>query len=327
MSPAEVTVLCIVGKGRSGSTLLDTMVGQLNGVCSTGELRRLWTWGILGGYRCGCGARVPECAFWSAVLERLRQRWGGIDPDVLARRVAVLQDAVLRWSNVPRLLRQPPGQATGWPALEAYARHLGALYRAIAAETGAEVVVDSTKWPAAPTPLGLVPGVDVRVIHLVRDPRGVSHSWQRRKAWRDRPGGREMPRYGPVSSVASWWARNLVAEAVVRRLPPGAALRLRYEDLVREPRRALQRVAGLLGRGLDGLTFDGDRTVRLRTTHTVGGNPRRLDAGSTEIREDSEWRRSQPATDRLVVGTLTVPLRWRYGYGASGAPSGSSRTG
>lgn len=309
MPSSEPVVLCIIGKGRSGSTLLDMMLGQIEGVFSTGELGRLWEWGLLGGYRCGCGHPLPDCPVWSAVVGRTL----GDEPDGRARTVAAWQREVLSWQRVPRLLRQRPGRVSGWAALEDYTDHLGGLYRAIAAVTGAGVIVDSTKWPAGPTPLGLVPGVETRVVHLVRDPRAVAHSWRRRKRWRDRPGDPEMPRYGAMSSVASWWARNLTAEAVCRRHPPQHRVRLRYEDLVEHPRDTLLAAARLAGRDSTHLPLDG-RTVRLGTTHTVGGNPGRLERGAVELRMDDAWVGEQSTRDQMLVGLLTAPLLPRYGY-------------
>lgn len=304
------TVLCIIGKGRSGSTLLDTILGQLDGVFSTGELGRLWEWGLSNGYRCGCGEPVTECTTWRAISARA---FDG-DPAEEAARVIAWQDHVLRWPRVPRLLMQRPGRQDRWPELERYTDHLSDVYRSIAAETGARVIVDSTKWPASPTPLGLVPGVDVRIVHLVRDPRAVAFSWRRRKRWKDRPGQREMPRYGVVYSMASWWARNLTAEAVRRRQPADHSITVRYEDLVRRPRDTIARIADLVGAGDVALPFVDERTALLQPTHTVGGNPGRLNNGQIELRVDDQWVDDQPTADRLTATVLGVPLLSRYGY-------------
>lgn len=312
MTTDRPTVLCIIGKGRSGSTLLDTILGQLEGVFSTGEMGRLWQWGLTNGYRCGCGEPVRECATWEAIVDRAFHG----DPEREAREVIAWQDHVLRWPRVPRLLMQRSGRLDGWPELERYTQHLSDVYRSIATETGARVIVDSTKWPASPTPLGLVPGVDVRIVHLVRDPRAVAFSWRRRKRWKDRPGDREMPRYGVLFSMASWWARNLTAETVRRRHPAEHSIVVRYEDLVRRPRDTVARIAALVGAGDSPLPFVDARTAKLEATHTVGGNPGRLNNGQIELRVDDQWIDDQPTSDRLLATALGLPLLNRYGYRA-----------
>ena len=61
----------IVGWGRSGSTLLTAVLGELDGAFAAGELRMLWGRGAIGRRLCGCGREIPECHVWSQVLERL----------------------------------------------------------------------------------------------------------------------------------------------------------------------------------------------------------------------------------------------------------------
>ena len=60
------------------------------------------------------------------------------------------------------------------------------LYEAIAEVARARVVVDSSKLPTYAMLLDGIEGVDVRVAHLVRDPRAAAFSWQRKKEQPDR---------------------------------------------------------------------------------------------------------------------------------------------
>ena len=43
------TVLYVAGAGRSGSTLLDNLLGQIPGFFSAGELRYVWERGLIDG--------------------------------------------------------------------------------------------------------------------------------------------------------------------------------------------------------------------------------------------------------------------------------------
>ena len=61
--------------------------------------------------------------------------------------------------------------------------------------------------------LGLVPGVDVRVAQVIRDPRAVVYSWKRSKRTTDRDDVEYMPKFSASYSTTSWLARNLVVEA------------------------------------------------------------------------------------------------------------------
>ena len=74
---------------------------------------------------------------------------------------------------------------------------------------------------------------------------------------------------------------------------------------------------------LPALDFLEERSMRLRTNHTVAGNPDRFRADVT-IRPDIEWREKLPARDKLLVTALTLPLLHRYGY-LPVPPPGDSR--
>ena len=71
----------------------------------------------------------------------------------------------------PRL--RPAAQAD----LERYTDVLSRLYRGIGEVAGARVVIDASKHASTAFLLRRVPGIDLRVVHLVRDSRGVAYSW------------------------------------------------------------------------------------------------------------------------------------------------------
>ena len=59
----------IAGAGRSGSTLLELLLGQFDGVFAAGELHSMWHRGLIENRRCGCGLPFRHCAVWKSVFE------------------------------------------------------------------------------------------------------------------------------------------------------------------------------------------------------------------------------------------------------------------
>jgi hypothetical protein len=303
--------LFIGGWTRSGSTLLDVLLGAIDGFFSTGELSSLWERGLLKGRHCGCGRRLDECPLWTAVIEKA---FGPIDEHVRrAEEVCAWQRKAVRLSRLPRLLSHRPGRGSG--ELDDYIEVLDSLYRGISEVTGARVIVDSTKSLQDAAVLRLVPGVDPYLVHLVRDPRAVAHSMGRKVLLQaDASEPVNMPRSSPASSAAGWTRVNVAAEVVRLRYGTARSTRVRYEDVAADPRAVTGSLARFVGEQARGMEFLDENTVVLPGNHTVWGNSSRFRTGRLEVRDDDEWRRGLARSGRLISTALALPLLARYGY-------------
>ncbi len=251
-------VIYIVARSRSGSTLLTQLLSAHSAVASVGEAKHLVEERPI---RCGCGLDDwRECGFWQSVESRL-----------LAAGGTSLAAAGLRSSD---------------PAVFQDANRR--LFEAVAAQAGVEWVVDSSKDLSRLRRL-LDTDLDVRVIHLIRDPRGVVSSTMRR---------------GTSLETA---CREYVSEHVGARhlLRDRSHLELRYEDLAGAPVATLDRLMGWLGLTVEPQQLRGWRQV---PRHDVGGNKMRFEA-TEDIRLDERWRTELSRAQRLRILALTLPVR------------------
>lgn len=310
MTAGKPVVLYIGGTGRSGSTLLERLLGQVSGVCAVGEIVHLWQRGLREGQRCGCGATFPECPFWTKVGEQAFGGWEALD----GKSVVALQHAVDRTRYIPALVA-PPMSARRRRDIQSFSDHLGRLYGAIGGVSGANVIVDSSKHASSAFLLRTMPGLDLRVVHLVRDSRGVAHSWMKRVR---RPelvgGGGDMPRYRPATVGAQWVVTNSLFHGLSRLGVP--TLFVRYEALVASPADELRRVLDFAGVDLEpgALSFVHDDHVELEPTHSVSGNPMRFRHGSVPLALDDAWRQQMRPLHRRLVSLTSWPLLLRSGY-------------
>jgi hypothetical protein len=316
MTTARTTILFIAGAGRSCTTLLGHILGQIKGFCFVGEANHAWR--MVGDRICGCGTPLEDCHFWTTV----RRRAGGGHVPPPAEFFAL--GRLARWRYLPltflpdRERRLESRYGESWKSCER-------LYEMAAAVSGAEVIVDSSKSVPYARLLDLLPGLDVRIVHLIRDARAVAHSWTQPKPAPDRA-KLYMDQRAPFWSALNWNVANAGAELFCR--TPGRYLRLRYEDLAENPRDAVERVLRLVSRprssqpsdaraGVKGpfdLPFVGERTVELGPTHSIKGNPDRLKTGPIEVKLDARWKTEMTRADRRLVTALTWPLLARYGY-------------
>jgi hypothetical protein len=306
MTTAQVKVLAIIGRGRSGSTILDNILGEIDGFFSAGEVHNLWKRGLVRGHSCGCGRSLATCQVWMDILDQVRWRFGGPLPP--SERVVEWQDTLVRPSLAAKLVNETRESVVA--PLADYVTLLDCLYTSIAEVTGARVIVDSSKRPAHAALLHLPVHISPYLLQLVRDPRAVSYSRTRVKADVDE---REMKRDGPVRSALRWRERNREAELVRRRYSADSSLLMRYEDFVADPRASITDILNLVGETAENPVSQ-DKEVLLRENHTAAGNPSRFKRGVIRLRMDDQWVTGQKLGDRLVVTGLSLPLLRRYGY-------------
>ncbi|GAA2524411.1 sulfotransferase [Pilimelia columellifera] len=306
-----LTVLFLGGLGRSGTTLLERALGELPGVCSLGEVVHLWQRDVRDDERCGCGERFSRCDFWSAVGHEAFGGWAQLD----VSRVLELRESVERTRHIPELALRRLAERRRSDVL-AYGAYYAAVYRAAATVTGASVIVDSSKHSALAHCLRWMrPGaLDLRVVHLVRDPRGVAYSWTKTVSRPESDDADDMTRYSPTRSALLWTAHNTAIGLLGRRGVP--VTRLRYEEFLSDPARALRGLAAFAGLELapDALDFLSEEHVDVGVGHTAAGNPMRFQTGRLPLRLDDAWRTDLPPAQRRLVAALCAPLLRRYGY-------------
>lgn len=301
-------VLFLGGLGRSGSTLVERILGELPGVVALGEVVHLWRRDLRDGERCGCGAPFRRCRFWQEVGEHAFGGWHRVDVD----RVLRLQRRVERTRHVPVLAAPGGGWGRRAAAVREYAGYYRRVYAAAARVAGARVVVDSSKHGALAWCLRHG-DLDLRVAQVVRDARGVAYSWTKRVPRPERPGA-EMTRYRPGHSALLWTAQNAALSLLAWRGVP--VLRVRYERFVADPHRAVRELAGFAGLDVSALDlqFLGDGQVTLGRGHSAAGNPMRFAVGPVPLRPDDAWRHLLAGRHRRLVGAVCAPLLAAYGY-------------
>ena len=322
-----IDVVAIAGTGQNGATLFCRMLGELPGHIAVGEIGRLWDKGLVENVECACGRPFRECPFWIEVGERAFGGWDALDTTEVLRlydgltlkRSRLQHPFALPFILFPRLWGRYGRD------LRAYETLMASLYRAILDVSGATVIVDSMKIPAHVYMISRAPAFRTKVLHLVRDSRGVAYSntkkVDRQGSLEDRPF--RVQRHPRKTSVKWTWF-NL--SYPVLRWFGTPVMRVHYETLVRHPHEVLEQAAAFLDVPLrvDTLAFLHDGEVDLPSGHIPAGNRMRLLSGTLSLRVDDAWKRELDPKARRLVTALTWPLLRRYGYLRHDAGSGTT---
>lgn len=307
----------IMGRGHSGSTILDVLLGNNSEIESVGE--------ILSGVgrfdpnkKCSCGATVSDCSFWRAVRSQVEAE------DFVWQEATDISEI-----GAGGLWRVARARRTD-PAVLRRVRVTRALMKAITTVAGKPHLLDSSKTPARGLML-LRHVPEARVIHLVRDPRQILQSY----LWRLRNGrhlySRHLGLIGHSAPLflawmaASWTLVNLICEMMTRAFP-GRVMRVRFEDLCAQPVRELDRIGRAFGLDMTDLAGKALGREPLAVGHNLDGNRMRH---SGTVRFEPGGGRQQPRLPRwleVVTVLLCGPLMWRYDYRLRDNPSRVART-
>ena len=301
-------MLYVGGWGRSGSTLLERVLAEADATVALGEVVHLWERALRADELCACGQPFSQCPQWTEIGRRAFGGWHRVDVD----RMAFLADAVDRQRRMPHSARRRPPAAFRALAVE-YADHFRRIYSAAAEITGARVVIDSSKEIPTALALSHLDDLDLRLLHIVRDARGVAHSWSKVVERPESRDGDAMPRFSPARSTVFWLSGNLTVQAVRHRGVPVA--RIRYEDLVADAASCVEQAWNELGLpGRAAVPMTSTTSIDLTTSHSVAGNPMRFRTGPTDLRRDDEWRTALAPRDRRVVTAMSWPVLRAFGY-------------
>lgn len=299
-------VVCVVGTGFSGSTLLSFLLNAHPEVASVGEATGPFDqWADQRTYPCSCGETLAECAFWKRVGEEMRARGSAFGPNcwnlefriARSRPLNHLLSRSLRNNALDaardRLVRAVPVWRN---MLEAQADRNERLVASVLAITGKRVFLDASKDPVRARELLRLTRLDLRVVHLVRDTPGFVSSFIKNTR-------------GSMGLGIRYWNRMAGhVERLAALLPDDRFLRVRYEDLCVATDDVLARITGFAGLG----PMRGPVDFR-STPHHVIGNRMRL-TGSSEVRLDESWRERLSAEQVRAILRGSRRRRARLGY-------------
>jgi hypothetical protein len=163
------------------------------------------------------------------------------------------------------------------------------LFEAIAEVSGKNFIVDSSKMPQRLGHLMRIPELNVRPVHLIRNPRGQIASV-----------------FGKNGLLKSIFQYEVVEAQVRNTLKSNSHTAVRYEELVDNPEATLQRILAPLGLNFVPQQLQWAEQER----HSFAGNHVRM-AVKSELVLDERWKQLLSPTQKLLIDVGTTLSRRR----------------
>lgn len=299
-------VVYIMGAGHIGSTILDIAISTHRNIESLGELSKYhrFSWLPDDNRVCACGLSVYDCSFWGQIRPEWTRLFQSNDADRYIQLQKRYEGSRMGWL---RLLKN--GYKSS-PDFNEYMKGTESLYQAIQRISGSKFLVDSSLTPRRAYALSLSSAIDLYLIHLVRDGRGVI--WSLKK-----PGKKILTKeYVPAPSWRTtkyWISANLQSTWVLDQVKEEKRQMIRYEDFVINPSLILNKIGNLVGEDMSGLLTGATLNHSGQDRHTVGGSRIRMQK-DIRIKPDFAWLEKLSDQDRKLFWGMAGWLARQYGY-------------
>lgn len=287
-------VLFITSSSFSGSTLLSFLLNTHPGIATVGEAEG-WRTADLEKFRCSCGALLKSCPFFTAIAKVFEQNGLPFDPRDFGTGYRLVRNLRINryltemvpfirssWLETLRdqIVRHTPVLAG---RIERNDRANRLFVRTALALKGASVFVNANKSPFRLRYLRAIEDIDLKILYLIRDLRGVVTTFMENRRW-------------DAAMATRMWIREQESIVRVLREFPGY-LQIYYEDLCDDVDGTLARIHAFAG--LPPRPFPGDFRS---TEHHILGNSMRLESMGKIVRSE-RWKAKLSVDDLEAIRT------------------------
>lgn len=308
-------LISISGSGRSGSTFLSVLLTQNVDVFNLGQIRDFWR-AYTQQAICSCGEPLSNCVIWSTVVKQVF----GASPQAGLQEMhdwmmAFRKDAesLLDWTDASALAMLASRHKN-------YLTRLEAFLKASQQVSQSNTLLEFSKSPEIALACSLIKNMELHVLNLVRDPRAVALSWEKKE---DRDAA---IRYTHV------WVKR---QQILNRMSTVLGKRffsLRYEDLTRTPKPMIEKILAWAELQPTAALFTSAQHAEVswaRQHLFPPANEKVLSEKrcSIDIMPSDEWRNPANQEMHRLVEACVGDLLERYGYQPffNTAPSGENR--
>ena len=271
-------LIYLLGAGRSGTTLLATVLNSHSKIHTIGEMHQ-FAEHIAQGKSCSCGKKLNNCPFWKPVVDDLQTSeldWGEIQKSGEQK-----EDH----GQIPKLLFSKKAD-------QDYLEIQESIFKAVSKNHPNQVLLDSSKYVARFLLLDKSQNLNLKGIFVVRDVRGVINSFQKNVQTQKKP----------LPTILYYCLINFFGELVYR--SNKNILKVKYEDFIEKPEYTVEKIYSHI--------FEKEKhseklPEEFEMPHMIGGN-RMKEHKKISIKKDVAWKRKISRAKQIVYYLLSAPF-------------------
>tara|TARA_B110000263_G_C15251289_1_gene484225 strand:- start:490 stop:1335 length:846 start_codon:yes stop_codon:yes gene_type:complete len=279
-----------MGAGRSGTTALATFLGNNNEIQNIGEMHQFFEY-LEERKECSCGDQLQKCEFWdNKISNNLIQS---------STKNRILSEKFESHSSIVKHILQLFSKKE----IEEYIEIHQQLLNTIQLDSEKTTLLDSSKYIGRALALDKLENIDLKVIYVVRDLRGVINSFSKNV----------QTSKSPLSTIVYYLVVNSVSEFVAKILLRKKVVKIRYEDLVNNPLQVFSRLETFLKLDLTDVKNKIIDKQPFSLGHIVGGNRLKKNK-EIYFRKDVSWEDKFSFLERVSYYILAFPIMFLNRY-------------
>jgi len=280
-------LIYLMGAGRSGTTALAIFLGNSIDILTLGEMHQFFEH-IGADKQCSCGNRLSQCDFWGKIIKDLPMDFL-TDPEKyldfcknFEYHNAIVNYAFNLFNNND---------------IQKYLRINETILDSISKENEEIYFLDSAKYIGRVLGLRKSKKINLKIIYVVRDIRGVINSFSKKVQSQKKP----------LNTIIYWLIINSIAEFIYKTSPKGTVLKIRYETLIDNPEKEFGRIENFLNLDLTSIKDKIRENNSFEMPHLIGGN-RLKKHNKLYFSRDLEWRERFSTLKKIFYYLMALPL-------------------
>jgi len=301
MDNKKIKVVYFAGSGRSGSTILNIILGNHPKIFGGGELqnmRKVYNKDKI----CSCQSALVDCKLWSSVMKD----WlAEIEDDTI-------DSGLKKWNRFQGVFTLKAwmgmcfGHGKNTDGFNEFQESTYAFYHTLQQHCEKEVIVDISKNPLRAWALEKNPNIDLRMVHLVRDGRAVTSSLKRN--------AKEQRRKRPTWRAALFWIiMNRMTDFVRKRVKHNVLIK--YEDFISQPEIALKKIGDMSEIDFSNISEKIKKGEDFNIIHVMAGNAiRKADTIKFKTKTSDGWKKLLTPSSKALFRLIAFSSLRRYRY-------------
>lgn len=274
----KIKIIYLLGAGRSGTTLMGTILNDHPKILTIGEMHQFLNH-LIDKEECSCGKKLSNCEFWKSIINDIN--FNGVDIKSIQKESNSKEShkniLFLMFKSKPDLV---------------YLKFQEHIFNVIYKQQEGQFLLDSSKYIARYLLLKKSSKLDIKAIYIVRDIRGVINSFGKQV---------QTPK-GPISTIIYYMLINFIAQIICAF--DKKIIKVKYEDFVNLTSKELNRIYSHV--------FENEEKVELipetfKMPHIIGGNRMKKNQEIT-IESDEKWKSLIPRSKQIFYYFMAAPI-------------------